>query len=297
MLASVRQRWSFESSARSRCSTNGRLRRCRRREATGSARRAPAQREPRRLERQSDRGALGRTPPATAQKALQVYVSQLRKAVGRDRNPHARRPGTSSISRPVSSISNDSSLVADGRLAQALRLARFPACRVRLRALRPERDRTPRGAASGLSRAADQPRSRGRTPCSARRGARGARSRAPTARAAASSAHARALPVRSSGRGASDAYQAGRTLLSDELGLEPGADLKELQRAILEHDPALARATAASSPRADLPIGRRVDARRVAGDAEARGTEDRHRALLRRNGLSAPSSIPSRCAV
>jgi DNA-binding SARP family transcriptional activator/tetratricopeptide (TPR) repeat protein len=36
-----------------------------------------------------------------------------------------------------------------------------------------------------------------------------------------------------------DAYQAGRTLLSDELGLEPGPELKELQRRILGHDAVL----------------------------------------------------------
>ena len=37
-----------------------------------------------------------------------------------------------------------------------------------------------------------------------------------------------------------DVYQTGRVLLDDELGLEPGAELKELQRAILAHDPTLA---------------------------------------------------------
>jgi class 3 adenylate cyclase len=36
-----------------------------------------------------------------------------------------------------------------------------------------------------------------------------------------------------------DAYQAGRRLLSEELGLEPGERLKALQRAILAHDPVL----------------------------------------------------------
>ena len=36
-----------------------------------------------------------------------------------------------------------------------------------------------------------------------------------------------------------DAYRAGRRELLDELGLEPGPDLQELERAILTHDPAL----------------------------------------------------------
>jgi DNA-binding SARP family transcriptional activator len=36
------------------------------------------------------------------------------------------------------------------------------------------------------------------------------------------------------------AYRSGRKLLADELGLEPGAELRQLEKAILEHDPALA---------------------------------------------------------
>jgi WD40 repeat protein/DNA-binding SARP family transcriptional activator len=39
-----------------------------------------------------------------------------------------------------------------------------------------------------------------------------------------------------------DVYQQTRTLLSDELGLEPGSELQELQRAILVQDPALSPA-------------------------------------------------------
>jgi DNA-binding SARP family transcriptional activator len=37
-----------------------------------------------------------------------------------------------------------------------------------------------------------------------------------------------------------EAYRAGRRLLRDELGLEPGARLRELERAVLRHDPELA---------------------------------------------------------
>jgi class 3 adenylate cyclase len=37
-----------------------------------------------------------------------------------------------------------------------------------------------------------------------------------------------------------DTYQTGRTLLADELGLEPGRELKDLQRGILAQDPSLA---------------------------------------------------------
>jgi streptogramin lyase len=46
-----------------------------------------------------------------------------------------------------------------------------------------------------------------------------------------------------------DVYRKGRTLLADELGLEPGEELRRLEKAILEQDPALA-APAAPAPRA-----------------------------------------------
>jgi DNA-binding SARP family transcriptional activator len=51
-----------------------------------------------------------------------------------------------------------------------------------------------------------------------------------------------------------DAYQQGRRLLDDELGLEPSESLKDLQRAILAHDPSLE----ARPPRvSDVPTGQR----------------------------------------
>ena len=42
-------------------------------------------------------------------------------------------------------------------------------------------------------------------------------------------------------------YQVGRRRLSEELGLEPGETLQQLERAILNHDPALDPAAPASS--------------------------------------------------
>ena len=74
-----------------------------------------------------------------------------------------------------------------------------------------------------------------------------------------------------------DAYQAGRTLLLDELGLEPGAELKELQRAILEHDGTRSAQQPQRPSRRTIGTTRR--ARRVAADPSARGTKDRDRAL------------------
>src|SRR5262245_4296069 len=45
-----------------------------------------------------------------------------------------------------------------------------------------------------------------------------------------------------------DAYRDARTALRDELGLEPSEELQALQRAILDHDPSLA-----APPRVDVP--------------------------------------------
>ena len=63
-----------------------------------------------------------------------------------------------------------------------------------------------------------------------------------------------------------EVYREGRTLLSDQLGLEPGTDLQRLERAILEQDPAL-----------DAP----AEQRREAGDASSGGGRRRSRAQTR----------------
>src|SRR5439155_5395591 len=57
-----------------------------------------------------------------------------------------------------------------------------------------------------------------------------------------------------------DAYQGARSVLRDELGLDPSEELQALQRAILDHDPALA-----APPRVDLPGPAEVD-----GDSQRR---------------------------
>jgi predicted ATPase/DNA-binding SARP family transcriptional activator len=61
-----------------------------------------------------------------------------------------------------------------------------------------------------------------------------------------------------------DAYQDARRAL-DELGVEPGPALRELERAVLRHDPALASDAAQETPRLRLPtsptalVGRRLE--------------------------------------
>lgn len=50
-----------------------------------------------------------------------------------------------------------------------------------------------------------------------------------------------------------EAYQEARRVLSDELGLEPGPELQQLQSAILAHDPAIAAVPVAQQVRGNLP--------------------------------------------
>ena len=50
-----------------------------------------------------------------------------------------------------------------------------------------------------------------------------------------------------------EAFQEARRVLADELGLEPGPELRRLQEAILAHDPAIAAVSAAGSRRGNLP--------------------------------------------
>ena len=62
-----------------------------------------------------------------------------------------------------------------------------------------------------------------------------------------------------------DAYRAARAVLVDELGIEPGPELQELERAVLRHDPALAAPLAPAGPQTKLPrpltplVGRRLE--------------------------------------
>jgi DNA-binding SARP family transcriptional activator len=66
-----------------------------------------------------------------------------------------------------------------------------------------------------------------------------------------------------------EAYRAARRALVDELGVEPGADLQELERRILRHDPSLAAPAPPEPPAIRLPspptplIGRQLEAAAV----------------------------------
>jgi DNA-binding SARP family transcriptional activator/tetratricopeptide (TPR) repeat protein len=178
-------------------------------------------------------------PPQTAVKAVQVYVSGLRKTLGRER-VETKAPGyLLRVHEGELDLDRCRHLADDGRPGEALalwrggaltdfayepfaqtELARFEELRLACLADRIELDlvagRHPALVGELEALVADYP----------------LRERF----------HAQLmLALYRSGRQAEalDVYQAGRSRLSDELGLEPGEALKGLQRAILEHDPAL----------------------------------------------------------
>jgi predicted ATPase len=91
-----------------------------------------------------------------------------------------------------------------------------------------------------------------------------------------------------------ETFQEARRVLAEELGLEPGPELRRLQDAILGHDPAIAAAPAARRRRGNLPasstsfLGREDELR------EARGLLDEHRLVT---FTGAPGVGKSRLAV
>jgi predicted ATPase/DNA-binding SARP family transcriptional activator len=74
-----------------------------------------------------------------------------------------------------------------------------------------------------------------------------------------------------------EAFQEARRVLADELGLEPGPDLRRLQEAILAHDPAIAAVPVDRRRRGNLPapstavVGREGELGRVAGRLHEHG--------------------------
>ena len=173
--------------------------------------------------------------PETSRKALQVYISQLRKVLGSERL-ETKRPGyLLRLESNELDVEHFEQLVAAGEFRKALSLWRGPALAefaddafaqsdiARLEELHSAcaEDRIDVDLASGrhaqlvgelealVARHPLRERLRGQLMLALYRSGR----------------QAEAL----------DAYQVGRHLLSDELGLEPGDALKQLQRAILTH--------------------------------------------------------------
>jgi DNA-binding SARP family transcriptional activator len=194
-------------------------------------------------------------PPATATKTEQVYVSQLRKALGADRidtrgNGYALRvePGEVDVER-------FRQLVADGRPREALALWRGPA-------LADVEERFATTAASSLEeqrlaaleQRIDEDLDRGKHAALV-----GELEQLVAAHPLREGLRAQLmLALYRSGRQAEAlaAYRDTRRTLADELGLEPSEELRELEQAILRQDRALRH----ERPRAEAapPKRRRV---------------------------------------
>jgi DNA-binding SARP family transcriptional activator len=211
----------------------------------------------------------GASPPDTARTALQVYVSQLRKALGRDLIL-TQAPGyLIRVSDGELDFHRFEQLVATARMeepAQAAPLLReglalwrgAPLAELGDSFARPERAQLEEQRVAALEQRIEAELALER--------------------------HAelvpeleglvRARPLRERLRGqlmlalyrcgrqadALEVYRTGRRLLDEELGLEPGAELQRLERAILNHDPSLESPVVARDDRPSAAQRRRAPA-------------------------------------
>ena len=202
----------------------------------------------------------GESPPATAAKSIQLYVSRLRKELGEGRLV-TRPPGYVLQGRAATSSTRHASGASSAKPATS--------------SLSAPRASSARRSTSGAARRSPiSSTSRSRKPEIAR--LREARLAALEQRIDADLAAGRhaalvgelealvsehplrerlwaqlmlALYRSSRQAEALEAYRAARRSLSEELGLEPGTELKQLEQAILPHDPELDLAQPSAAPR------------------------------------------------
>lgn len=207
------------------------------------------------------------SPPDTAATALQVYVSQLRKALGRD-TIVTQAPGYLVSAEPgaldserfaqlVQEARGSEPDVAAERLREALALWRGPPLADLDDSIaRPERAELEDRRAATLEQRIDADLELGRhaevvselealvreDPLRERRRAQ------------------LMLALYRSGRqaGALEVYRSGRRLLDKELGLKPDDELQRLERAILNHDPSLESPVVAGVKRPSVAQRRRA---------------------------------------
>jgi DNA-binding SARP family transcriptional activator/streptogramin lyase len=189
------------------------------------------------------------SPPETATAALQVHVSQLRKALGNDAIV-TRAPGylirvddgqldRGRFEHLVETARDKDAAEAAEALREALELWRGPPLAdVDDAVARPARGQLEEQRLSALERRIDAELELGRH-------AELVPELEALVRGSPLREHRRAqlmLALYRSGRQAEalDVYSKGRRQLADELGLEPGEELRRLEKAILDHDPALA---------------------------------------------------------
>ena len=198
----------------------------------------------------------GDDPPETATSALQVYVSQLRKAVGPDR-VETKPPGYAlRVEADELDLDRFESLVGDGRYEEALALWRGPAL-AEFRsepALRQAGERLDDARLDAVELRIDADLARGRhvqlvpeLEALVEREPFRERLRAQLM-----------LALYRSGRQADalEVYRRTRDTFVEELGLDPSPELHELEAAILRHDESLRRPAPSVAPQA-APAPRR----------------------------------------
>jgi predicted ATPase/DNA-binding SARP family transcriptional activator len=181
----------------------------------------------------------GERAPDTAPKALQVYVSQLRKTLGRDRIL-TRPPGYELRVAPGElDVHRFEQLVADEEFDEALGLWRgAPLADFAYEPFaQSERARLEELQLSCVERRIDADLAEGRH--AGLVGELDGLVRDHPLRERLRAQLMLALYRSRRQADALEAYQVGRSLLSEELGLEPSSELKELQRQILSQDAAL----------------------------------------------------------
>jgi predicted ATPase/DNA-binding SARP family transcriptional activator len=203
-------------------------------------------------------------PPDTAHKGLQVYVSQLRKLLGKERI-ETREPGyLLHVHEGELDLARFQELAGEDKLEQALDLWRgspLPEFAYR------------RFAQAEIGRLEEL-----RLACLEQRIARDLASGCHAELVAELEALVTAQPLRErlrsqlmlalyrSGRQAEalEAYQDARRALTEELGIDPGKDLRELHRAMLRQDPALDLAPAEpTDPAREIFVGRDAELKQL----------------------------------
>ena len=247
----------------------------------------------------------GERPPASAISSLQVYVHGLRRAVGADRfetRGNAYRvcvePDELDVARFERLLAEARDALAGGApghadelLASALGLWR--GTRSPISAIARCAPRRPGSRICGCRRSSCGS-TRGSRSASTARSWRSSRSSSPPSRTASGCASSSCS--RSTARVASRTRSTPtrtRAASLDELGVEPGPALRELERAVLRHDPALAPeaprrgAAAAAAGGADRARRPPAGADRGRGDPPTRRRPARHAHRPRRYGEDA----------
>ena len=187
-------------------------------------------------------------PPASAAKVVQTYVSRLRKSLG-EKTIERRGPGyVLTRGQSIVDAARFQELVQAGKLGEALALWRGPALADVLGhpVLRQEADRLEELRIGAVEEDIDAKLAAGRADAVV--GDLQALVAAHPLRERLISQLMLALYGAGRQAEALETYRAARRRLVEDVGIEPGPELRELERRILEQDPALAARSAERAP-------------------------------------------------